>query len=109
MSTSLNIRPVLPSEVQEVKNSAIPPEIVEIVNQLIVQNWDGSSATFKQEEVVKLAEIVLNSERSKLFTHRWLDFEDLFRRVGWEVDYDKPGYNETYDATFTFTKKRKGN
>lgn len=36
-----------------------------------------------------------------------LDVEDVYRAAGWEVTYDKPGYNETYDATFTFRSAKK--
>ncbi len=32
----------------------------------------------------------------------WLNVEELYRAQGWTVTYDKPGYNESYPATFTF-------
>ena len=33
-----------------------------------------------------------------------MDIESIYRADGWGVYYDKPGYNETYTATFEFTK-----
>lgn len=33
----------------------------------------------------------------------WLNFEGAYRRAGWKVEFDKPGYNESYPATFKFT------
>ena len=30
----------------------------------------------------------------------------LFEEAGWNVQYDKPGYNENYDAYFKFTEKK---
>lgn len=30
--------------------------------------------------------------------HGWLDLEDIYRDEGWTVEYDSPGYNETYEA-----------
>lgn len=43
----------------------------------------------------------------EVFKKGWLNVEYLFRAAGWEVQYDKPGYNETYEAYFTFSKKVK--
>ena len=31
--------------------------------------------------------------------------EPLYREKGWNVEYDKPGYNEFYKARFIFKKK----
>ena len=43
--------------------------------------------------------------RQKIYDQGWLDFEPLYREVGWNVEYDKPAYYEHYDAYFKFTKK----
>lgn len=37
---------------------------------------------------------------------RWLNFEEAFRKNGWDVAYDGPGFNESYDAYFQFRAKR---
>ncbi len=42
---------------------------------------------------------------SEIYERHLLDVEPSYRAEGWEVEYDKPGYNETYEATFTFRKK----
>lgn len=39
-----------------------------------------------------------------LFKNHWMDFEPLFRRAGWRVDYDRPGYCESYEPKFVFSK-----
>ncbi len=39
--------------------------------------------------------------------NHWLDVEDVYREAGWVVEYDKPGYCESYEATFTFKKDGK--
>ena len=36
-----------------------------------------------------------------------MDFEDLYRKSGWSVSYDKPAYNENYDAFLIFNKRKK--
>jgi hypothetical protein len=43
--------------------------------------------------------------QSEVYAKGWLNFEAIYEEAGWKVVYDKPGYNETYDANFTFTKK----
>lgn len=45
-------------------------------------------------------------KRDELFDKGWMDIEPIYRKSGWRVEYDKPAYNETYPATFTFSKKR---
>ena len=39
-----------------------------------------------------------------LFENHYLDVEELYRQEGWLVTHDKPGYDETYPATFTFER-----
>ena len=34
------------------------------------------------------------------------EFPRFMAARGWEVEYDKPAYNETYAASFTFTKPK---
>jgi len=43
--------------------------------------------------------------RQGMYDKGWMDVEDAYRKAGWDVDFDKPGYNETYEANFTFSKK----
>jgi hypothetical protein len=33
-----------------------------------------------------------------------MDVEDVYQKAGWEVEFDKPGYNEDYEANFKFSK-----
>ena len=51
----------------------------------------------------KKYESFTDGELSKmLYEKHYLDVEDAYRKRGWIVDYDKPAYNETYDAFFEF-------
>ena len=45
-------------------------------------------------------------KRADVFSNHWLDVEDIYREQGWNVEYDKPTYNETYDAYFVFSVKK---
>jgi hypothetical protein len=101
-------KPIKPDEVDELKTASIPDEVFAAFNARIAENWDGSSSSFTQTDVV--ASILTRMPAmtsSELFKKGWLDVEESYRAVGWSVEYDKPGYCEEYEATFTFKKKRK--
>lgn len=103
--------PIKPKEVQSKKTSSIPEEVFEAFNELIVEQWNGSSSNFTLREVADLAvtKLKANEEyasitRQDLYDRKWLDVEPAFRKAGWKVNFDKPGYNENYDSNFTFSK-----
>ncbi len=96
------VEPISPAEALKNKNNTIPPEVIEAFNELIAKNFNGRTATILQKEVAALAANKLSVSTDYLYKNKWLDVEDVFSERGWEVDYDKPGFNESYDATFTF-------
>lgn len=106
-------KPIRPSEVSKLKQKAVPPEVFDAFNEMIAENWDGSSANFTQKDVVaKIVAMVpkVGGERvsvSTIYDRHWLDVEGHYRKAGWVVDYDKPGYNEIYEANFTFSKRER--
>lgn len=104
-----SIKPISPDEIIEAKKDYIPEFVIEVVNKLIAKYWDGTSACINQNELIE--EISKNSgdmhTRSDVFKKRWLDFEDIYRNVGWDVKYEKPMYYENFEPTFLFTKNTK--
>lgn len=98
------IKPISPNEVQLV----IPDFIIATVNKLIKEKWDGEEAIIQQDEILAL--VASNDpddnkpSRQTVFDRGWLNFEPMYREIGWHVEYDKPGYNESYKAFFRFTK-----
>lgn len=98
--------PIKPSEALEKKAKDIPEEVFEAFNELIVANIDASgSATILQEDVIAKIKEKLRCT-GKTFKFDWLDVEPAYRKAGWSVSYDKPGYNESYEASFNFSKKK---
>jgi len=101
-------RPIRPDEVVHLKEASIPPEVFDAFNELIALKFDGKSAYISQKAVI--AKILSKFEgnvtvsRTTIFDKHWLDVEDVYCKAGWTVKYDKPGWNETYEANFTFTK-----
>lgn len=105
------VKPISPQEV----NHEIPDCIIEAVNMLINKKWDGHSVTIYQDEILEIVSVE-NPEpdyngdklpRKEIFDNHWLDIEPLYRKQGWDVEYDKPGYNESYRAYFIFKPKMK--
>lgn len=100
-------KPISPEEIVNLKTSTIPDFVIAAFNKCIAQNWEGSYSIFTQDEVI--AEILSGREpltRQVIFKKNWLDVELIYMDAGWWVQYDKPGYNETYKATFEFRKTR---
>jgi hypothetical protein len=96
--------PIRPDQVGEAKKKAFPPIVFEVFNDLIAENFANGSAKVSQVDVVdRLGRAGLTLNEIKQF----LNIEAAYEAEGWKVRYDRPGYNETYDPTFTFTKKPK--
>jgi len=105
-------KPIRPEDVANQKVNVIPEEVFDAFNRLIIQKFRNGRAYIKQDEVISLIvgnppKEIQNYSRgdaeSYIYKHRWLDVEDAYREVGWKVTYDKPGYCESYTASFEFT------
>ena len=94
---------ITPSEAKKLKVTVIPPEVIEVFNQLIVENLSGRTATVTQKEAARRIASKMNIPSGEVYNKKYLDVEDVFRGAGWKVEYDKPGYNEDYEATWKFT------
>lgn len=111
------VKPVSPDDAKK-KTKPQPDFVIETFNELIAQNLRGKTARISQEEAVNalVAKMLTSASsldeteekakhfRSEIFKRHYLDVEDNFRDVGWNVYFDKPGYNESYEAYFEFTK-----
>lgn len=99
------VKPITPQEVTR----EIPDFVINTVNNLIQQKWDGREAVIKQNEIM----VIISSNdaddprptRKEVYDHNWLDFEKLYEKVGWECKYFKPPYYESWDPYFKFKKK----
>lgn len=96
--------PITPSEAKGLyKGRPIPEAVFESFNELLSKK--GSNyITIKQNDVVNLM-VAKGLDKNEIFEKNYLDIEDYYRAMGWKVEYDRPGYNETYEAYFTFTAK----
>lgn len=98
-------KPLSPYEIQK----KFPEEVVMAFNNLLEKEAFKNSITILQSDVVKEIIDIYKMRghtitRDTIFENHWLDVEGLYREVGWIVEYDKPGYNESYKAAFKFKK-----
>lgn len=96
--------PITPDEVMDLKKDSLPQEVFDAFNHLIAKTWDGHSAVVKQKEAAALIASKTESTTDQVYKNHWLDVEEVYRTSGWIVLYDKPGFNESYDAYFVFKK-----
>lgn len=98
------VAPIKPSEVAKRKQETMPDAVLESFNELIAEDFSNGSATVIQKKVVALM-IAKGLKRDDIFDKGWLDVEGIYRKAGWKVEYDKPGFNESYEAKFIFSSK----
>lgn len=100
-------KPITFAEAVTFKAEAIPPFVFDVWNRLIVANFSNGRSSFKLNALIE-AIIEASGEditRSYVVDQGWCDLEDAYRAAGWAVEFDKPGYNESYAAFFTFKAK----
>lgn len=99
------VQPITPGDVAAQKARNLPDIVIEVWNETIAKHFVDGRSKFEQEEVVKALMRRTNCRRETVFDDGWLDIEALYEAAEWTVTYDKPGFNETYAATFEFIRK----
>jgi hypothetical protein len=96
----VTIKPITPNEV----HIEIPDKVIEVFNKLIKSNWDGDEAVVYQDDAVGALCGELKVFSSEIYGKHYLDVEEVYRKAGWYVEYDKPGFNDDYRAYYIFRK-----
>jgi hypothetical protein len=105
------IKPISPKEIGAYKAKVFPDFVLESVNELIAENFTNGRAVVLQKDIVtritsKMDGDSYDMKRKMVYDKGWLNFEEIYGDAGWSVVYDKPAYNESYDATFEFKVKK---
>lgn len=103
------VEAIKPKEIALAKSRYFPDFVLQAFNELIAEKFTNGSATVKQCDVIaRMVKLAASEEvsRNTIFANGWLNVEEIYREAGWKVVYDKPGYNESYDANFKFSEKR---
>ena len=101
-------KPITPKQAEERFVERIPDVIIDAVNDLIAEKYSpiNRDFTITQEEILERVCGEGKLRRADVFNNNWLDIEKLYRKSGWSVHFDKPGYCENYEPYFEFCPKR---
>lgn len=100
MPTYSGVLPISPDDVASAL--VIPDEAILAFNEIIAAGG-GVYVIIPQREVVALM-VEKGLNREDIYARGWLNVEPLYRAKGWKVTFDKPGYNEFYEAHFIFSR-----
>jgi len=105
-----NVKPYSPTDVKKNASVHFPDEVFSAVNELLCKHFRNGYAVINQNDILSLIIEKYNQNhpnkqitRQDVFAAEWLNFEEIYRDVGWTVVYDKPGYDESYEPTFEFS------
>lgn len=90
-----------PIRPEDVKAHSRDDTIIEIVNKMIEQEWDGTRAQLYLRDV---ADAYMHLTGLSAYAQKVLSFEQIYRDAGWKVVFDKPAYNDSYPAIYTFSR-----
>lgn len=89
---------------ENLADRVFPDFVIQAFNECIAESQVNRSGIVLQKDVVKRIMKLGNVRNSqKVFDEHWLDVEDHYRKAGWTVKFDKPAYNESYEARFEFS------
>ena len=105
MTVQTPVKPLSPADILKEKREFFNETVLEVVNDFLRKKITSSGTAFilQCEVVTALVERGLDSKL--IFAENLLDFEPAFEAVSWRVVYDRPGYNEDYEPSWTFTPK----
>lgn len=95
------MKPITPEEISKI---VLPNIIIEIINKLIIKNFNGESAWIEEETII--SRIIDNTRytRSEIFNKGWMNdyiIRNTYKNAGWKVRY---GYYST-SYKFIFRKE----
>lgn len=96
-------KPITPRDLVSGRGKNIPDEVIQAFNEVIAE---GGGVVYQDVVVKRILSKLPDVPRHEVFEKGWLDVDGIYRKAGWKVTYDKPGFNETYDANWTFEAKR---
>jgi hypothetical protein len=113
-------QPITPAEVAAYQAANFPSYVFDAFNELIASKYvPGRDVIITQKEAVDLIFAKANKglvgtidddglklTRNDIYNKGYLNIEAAYDKQGWVVNYDKPGYDESYDAFFKFKVRK---
>lgn len=79
------VKPISPKEAG--RGPAIPDIVIETVNRHLQRHGNSERITLPQAALVD--DLVSQGlDREEIYDKGWLDFENLYRDQGWDVEYE---------------------
>lgn len=98
--------PIRPQDVGAAKTTYIPAAVFDAFNAEIAARFANGSAKVYQEAVVERL-VAGGIDRREIFDAGWLNVEAAYEAAGWEVYYNKPGFNEAEQSYFEFYSSKR--
>jgi hypothetical protein len=99
------VSPYSPAQAKEERAQTTPAEVITVINELLAQRSENHRISITQEEVVETLITRFEIPRENIFLNHMLNIESAYRANGWNVEYDKPSWNESYKAYWVFSQK----
>jgi len=108
MNRAERVEPIKPKDIMDNLSDVIHPAVIKAVNELLKEKYRGSQVSITQKAIAaKAVSICSDITKDEIFEKKWMDFETIFRKAGWDVRYHSPDYTENYyDEYFTFSAKK---
>lgn len=100
------ILPITPQEAKDQFESNIPDFVFAAVNKLVAANASKSRFVIEQKDIIAEIQKATEITRHEIFDEKFLDFESAYAKFGWEVEYIKGAYYETFEPYFSFAAKK---
>lgn len=109
----IQIKPLTPKEVLSRRGKYLLPQLVEAVNTYLCENYNGKNSVkmLRKEVVNKTIELCsknnIHMTEQILYQKGHLDFEGVFKKYGWNVTYESPDRDESFESYYLFTPIKK--
>lgn len=103
-------KPITPREALKSTATQIPDVVFDVFNEFLSDRVRvGRSVRIGQDEVVAALKVKgwNQDEIDEAFERGHLDVESHYEKAGWSVEYDKRGYNEDGEDSWTFKPRRR--
>jgi len=101
------MKPITPEEALREKETSLPNFVIEAFNKAIVEKYSQGTSTVLQDRVIEIMRSLSPGLlKTEIFEKNYLDVETVYRKNGWDVEYDKPGFDENYEPRFIFKAKK---
>ena len=97
------IVPYTPKEARDANANQLPDKVIETVNNLLAIQGGSNRIVIYQKDVLKT--LLTHYSMEEIRERHFLDIENTYRSRGWEVEYEKPGYNETGEPHWVFSPR----